>query len=361
MLDTRKSSRWLCLLLAVLLLWRLIGAPLSADQWQATQTALWQARIQLPVRLARVALGWAMLSTSAGAETQPDPIAGQAQNDVTLRVFDAENGALLEMPLEEYVCRVVSAEVPASYHVEALKAQAVAARTRAVRQMDAGCSLCEGADICTDSAHCQAFADEDDMARMWGESAAVYRARVADAVGRTAGEILTFGGAPITVLYHAISGGRTEDVRAVFGESLPYLVSVGSEGEDGAHGFYTDASFTLAEAADKLYAAFPGSGLTAENIAQRLTIRDHTESGRVGTLLIGDREIKATELRRALGLRSTWFTLSIDGDSLTFHQRGYGHGVGMSQTGANAMAADGADYRAILTHYYQGTELADIF
>ncbi|MDD3409690.1 MAG: stage II sporulation protein D [Eubacteriales bacterium] len=343
MKPTRRILLSAALLLTALL-WRMLGAPLSSADWGALGTPLWQARALLPQRALRVFSLWTLASGEAAAAS--------AEETALLRVFHPDTGELADMPMEEYVCAAVAAEMPASYHLEALKAQAVAARTRALQ----GCALCEGANVCTDSAHCQAFADEARRRELWGESCGAYTERVRQAVRETAGQILTYEGKPITVLYHAISGGHTEDAQAVFSQSLPYLVGVESAGEEDARGCYEDATFSYEEAVRLLEPLSPG--LTADALQSTLAIATHTATGRVSTLLLGGKEIEATELRRALGLRSTWFTLSATASGLTFHQRGYGHGVGMSQVGANAMAAAGETYQRILAHYYQGTELS---
>ncbi len=361
-----NEKRWrllATLLLLIALLWRMLGAPVTAEQWRALDTPLWQARALLPARMTRMLRLWPLAARPI-AQPEPAPLLDPADEpdaraSLTLTVYDPSTQATFEQSLESYVCHVVAAETPASYHLEALKAQAVAARTRVVAQAVAlggkGCVSHPGADICTDSAHCQGYATLEECRALWGDSYGAYSARIAEAVANTRGELITYGGEPITVLYHAMSGGHTEDARAVFAQSLPYLVGVESAGEETLRGCYEDAAFTYAEAAARLAALVPGA--TAADVRERFAIGAHTETGRVDTLQLAGQEIAATDLRRALGLRSTWFTLSADENGLIFHQRGYGHGVGMSQAGANAMAADGAGYADILAHYYQGTAL----
>lgn len=359
---------WLCaLLLMLLLFWKMLGAPLSAQEFQDLGTPFWQARVLLPSRVSRVLLLWMPAQLS---ERQPEtlPEDGMDADDRelaridggaasrTIHVYVSQENRLAEMTLEGYVCGVLAAEMPAAYHVEALKAQAVAARTRVMWQIEnGGCALHAGADICTDSAHCQGYATLKSCRELWGEEYAVYRARILNAVEETKDELLTYEGEPITVMYHAISGGKTEASQTVFSQSLPYLVSVDSSGEEGARGFYTDTTFTFEEAAGLIQSAMPDLTVSADDIRQTLTIGTYTPTGRVDTVLINGQTIQATKLRRALGLRSTWFTLSMDAQSITFHQQGYGHGVGMSQTGANSMAANGSEYSEILSHYYPGT------
>ena len=263
-----------------------------------------------------------------------------------------------EIPFEEYIVGVLAGEMPIYFEKEAFKAQAVAARTRALYQHGGdGCHLAQGADVCTESGHCQGYAATETLRQRWGNEYPLYQQRLIEAVSSTQGQVLTYDGEPIMVMYHAISGGRTEDVQAVFAQSLPYLVSVDSAGEEGVRGYRQESTYSLVEAAHLLDQAFPELSVTPEALQKTLVIASHTNTGRVESLLLCDGQVDATDFRAALGLRSTLFTFTMDGERITFHQTGYGHGVGMSQAGANRMAADGSTYEGILTHYYPGTSL----
>jgi len=256
--------------------------------------------------------------------------------------------------LEDYVCGVLAAEMPAQYHLEALKAQAVAARTRALWQRgQGGCSQHPGADICTDSAHCQGYATQAECQERWKDSFEPYRNRMMEAQQATQGQVITYDGELITVLYHAISGGATENAENVFAQSLPYLISVESTGEEGAKGFWQDQFISYQEMAQKLNAS-------PEEIQRSFSIGGYTSGGRVKSVHIAGNEMSASSFRSLMGLRSTWFSISSNAEGITFHQRGYGHGVGMSQAGANAMAASGAEYEDILLHYYPGVLLEKV-
>ena len=288
------------------------------------------------------------------------PTDSTLDSGLTLRVYfaDAEE---IRLPLEDYVFGALAAEMPANYAPEALKCQAIAARTRAVAQSRAfggnGCVRHPDCDICTDSACCQAYQTDAQLHARWGSEYVVLRARIDRAVRATDGLLLTSGGLPIEVLYHACSGGKTEDAAAVFASAKPYLVSVDSPGEEGYAGFRADASFSCEEAADLLLRAFPGCSVTADTLPSAIRLQSTTASGRVATLLVGSQTVRGTDFRKALSLRSTCFTWEADGDRIVFHTVGYGHGVGLSQAGAQAMAADGADFTEILAHYYPGTQL----
>ena len=358
-------------LLALALMWRMVGAPLTATQFEDMQTPLWQARVLLPTRVGRILRLWMPGAQEAQAQTIREEALGEegqvldrlmnGEDQQTISVYLAQEGRVVEMALESYVCGVVAAEMPAAYHLEALKAQAVAARTRAIWQTEnGGCALHAGADICTDSAHCQGYATPDQCRELWGGEYTAYRDRVLQAVAATRDELVTYGGQPITVMYHAISGGRTEAAQTVFSQALPYLVSVESDGEEGVPGYQQDTFFTFDEMAALLGDAFD-LDLTAQEVERTLAVAGYTDTGRVAAMLVGDKEVEATAFRQALGLRSTWFTMSMDGSGVTFHQRGYGHGVGMSQYGANAMAREGSDFEEILTWYYTGTEVGELY
>lgn len=361
MKQKTPSVRLSVIILLIALCWRMIGAPLTRQDFIDLQTPLWQARMLLPSRMARVLQLWLPQPEAAEPSTMTEEADGGvklAQEQPMITVYLAQEDRMVQMTLEGYVCGVVAAEMPARYHLEALKAQTVAARTRAMAQMEeGGCSKHPGADICTDSTHCQGYATLTQCREMWQDSYEAYRDRILSAQRATREQVLTYNGELITVLYHAMSGGQTEDAATVFSQSLPYLVSVESAGEESAQGFWTETRLSFEQIAERLNEQLPVSGLTAQDVQRTLAVSSYTETGRVRAVQIGGTQISAVDFRRALGLRSTWFSLSTDSTGVTFLQRGYGHGVGMSQVGANSMAADGAAYAAILAHYYQGTVL----
>lgn len=259
------------------------------------------------------------------------------------------NGKVREMDLEEYLVGVVLAEMPASFEEEALKAQAVVARTYTVRAKEGKSKHADG-DICGDSTCCQGYLAPADYG---GTEEAL--AKVAGAVASTAGQVLTYQGSLVEATYFSCSGGSTEDAVAVWGTEVPYLQSVASPGEENAT-YYTDSvSFTPQEFASRLGVSPTG------NPASWLGNVTHTSGGGVDTMVIDGLTFKGTELRKLLGLRSTAFTVTATAERITVNTRGYGHRVGMSQYGADAMAALGSTYGEILSHYYQGTELKHWF
>lgn len=257
------------------------------------------------------------------------------------------DGVVFDMDLEIYVSRVVLAEMPASFDMEALKAQAVASRTFALRTCEDG-QKHNGA-VCTSYLCCQAYMTEAAyLERGWDEKNI---ARVQEAVRATAGQVLTYDGEWIRATYFACSGGYTEDALEVWGKEYPYLQGVKSPGEEETV-YYTDTKeFTADAFREALGAALTGPPETWFGCIT------YTESGGVDTMEIGETIYRGTTLRTLLGLRSTIFEVIVSGRKITFVTKGYGHRVGMSQYGAEAMALEGCDYKTILAYYYQNTVL----
>lgn len=254
-----------------------------------------------------------------------------------------------EMALDAYLVGVVLSEMPPEFELEALKAQAVAARTFTEKRRQA--PKHDGADICADSSCCQAWQSEQVLQEKFGENYDAYRQKSRAAVDATRDEILVYDGAPIDATYFSCSGGMTEDAAAVWGSDVPYLKSVVSYGEETALRYHTPLSFSAQELEEKLGTAFTG---TPESWLGELT---RTNGDGVDTIELGGTSYQGTELRRLLGLPSTNFTVHAEDDVLVFEVLGYGHRVGMSQYGANYMASQGYDYRVILQYYYRGTEI----
>lgn len=291
----------------------------------------------------------AVESTSAPTEAetvfQPDMV-----TVLYIPVITGENSVKI-MELEDYICGVVLAEMPASFEPEALKAQAVAARTYTLRRLTLGDKHSQGA-VCTDYACCQAYISNEDYLDGRGTQADIDK--VAAAVADTAGQVLTYEGALIEATYFACSGGRTEDAQAVWGADIPYLRAVDSPGETKAEGYDEELYFTKSEFTSLLGRSLsggPGSWLGEVS---------YTSGGGVETMVIGGRTYTGTQLRKLLGLNSTVFTMTADSGGITVKTQGWGHRVGLSQYGADAMAVAGSTYVEILQHYYQGTKIDKI-
>jgi stage II sporulation protein D len=254
--------------------------------------------------------------------------------------------------MEDYLINVVSGEVYPTFLEEAVKAQAVAARTYLIYKMEHG-GCANGGDICTSANHCQAYKTNEQMISGWGNNYQKYYDLIKNAVLSTKGEIVTYQDNPICALYHSSSFGKTEDSVAVFGGTQPYLTSVSSPINEDLKS--VTQTFSKEEFLQKVNSAF---SLNLTNI--EIKIISYTSAGRVSTLKLGQKSVKATALRKALGLRSTDFTFEVTSEGITFFTKGYGHGVGLSQFGANELAKQGKNYKEILTHYYTGTDIKKI-
>lgn len=254
------------------------------------------------------------------------------------------------MSLDTYVFGVVLAEMPADFELEALKAQAVVARTYTCKKMEN--PKHSNADVCTDSACCQAYMDEFSYLLAGGTNESLQKVR--SAVKTTQSEVLKYDGKLIEATYFSCSGGKTEDAAEVWGADVPYLQAVSSPGEEKASHYTDTVKFTAKEFANMLDISSEGSpGKWVENIT-------YTEGGGVHTIVIQGKTFTGTEIRQKLGLRSTAFVISIAGNSVTVTTKGFGHRVGMSQYGADAMAVQGSLYQDILYHYYTGVTLSNL-
>jgi len=270
-----------------------------------------------------------------------------------------KDGTVTQTNMADYLWSVVAAEMPAAFEPEALKAQACAARTYAVRLQNAG-GKHDGADLCTDSACCQAYISPAEAELKWGVSAGEYREKIAGAVGATDALGVLYGGEPIEALFFSSAPGRTSDAVAVWGSGVDYLKSVDSPEGEEVPNYRTTVTLTAQEVKDLMLAKYPGANLTGAPAGWFSDIR-RGESGAVASALVGGVTLTGNQLRGALGLRSPAFTVAFDGERFTFDVTGYGHGVGMSQYGANKMAREGESFRAILEWYYTGVEVGALW
>ncbi|WP_157950130.1 stage II sporulation protein D [Vallitalea okinawensis] len=265
-------------------------------------------------------------------------------------------GEIQNMDLETYIAGVVAAEVPASYHVEALKAQAVAARTYAYRKIITGTKV-----LSTDFRQGQAFLTEKELKDRWGEDYYIYMKKINDAVEATRGQILVYNDEPIEAVYHAISAGKTQAADDVWNFELPYLQSVNSPFDLDAGEYEVQNLLTEDAAKVSLQASISGLYLTDEPLAKQMKILERSEAGYIVSVQVGNEVISGEELRSAFNTRSSNMTISQSGDEMRIVTKGFGHGVGMSQFGANAMAKDGKEYQGILEHYYVGVQINNIY
>jgi stage II sporulation protein D len=263
------------------------------------------------------------------------------------------------MAMDDYLIGAVAGEMPASFEPEALRAQAVAARTNVLYRMRVSPNPRHPeADICTDPGCCMAYAGEDELREAWAEAYAEYSEKITNAVRSTAGEYAAYGGdEPILALFHASSPGYTEDSANVWGGFLPYLVSVPSpEPEGQAPEQAVSELIPYERFVSAVSSRYPEVRLDGDVSGWMSDIK-YTDSGRVSSVKIGGAEASGAELRGLFGLNSAAIEIAIAPEGFIFTTKGKGHGVGMSQYGANAMAKSGADYAEIIRAYYTGVEL----
>lgn len=255
------------------------------------------------------------------------------------------SGSVVTMNLEDYVVGVVASEMPVTFHAEALKSQAIVARTFAMKKASQGITLLNS------SSH-QTYKSEAQLKNMWGSSYTTNINKIKNAVNSTSGMVLKYNGGYIDAMYHSISNSKTEMPKYVWGSNLPYLQSVNSNWDTGVKGYEVSTNISYSTLTSKL-----GQTINKNTVFKVLS---ETVSGRVEKIQIGDSTYSGVKLRSLLGLRSTDFTISKGETSVTVTTRGYGHGVGMSQNGANEAAKDGYTYNKILKHYYTGVTLSKI-
>ena len=252
------------------------------------------------------------------------------------------NGSVINLNMTDYLIGVVSSEMPASFNLEALKAQSVLARTYALKAKQTGKKL-------TDTVSTQSYIDIDQMKNKWGNSFNTYYNKIKNTVENTNGEYLSYNGNYIEALYHSTNNGKTESSLDVFGNYYPYLVSVSSEYDKNASSYLRTISMPLDTISNKL-------GLSLNNDSV-ISILSYTDGGNIKEININGNNFSGKKVRELLGLRSADFDISISDNNANITTRGYGHGVGMSQYGANGMANAGYSYKDILSHYYPGTTL----
>ncbi len=259
-----------------------------------------------------------------------------------------KDGSICQMDMDTYLTAVVLMEMPVEFETEALKAQSVVARTYALKRFASG-EKHIGSAVCTDSTCCQGYRSETDYLSNGGTEEDIEKVR--QAVHATTDQVLTYKGALIEATYFSCSGGMTEDAEAVWGSDIPYLQAIESPGEENASHYTDTVTFSADEFADLLGAELSGQpGTWMESVT-------YTAGGGVEMMHLCGIDYSGTVLRQRLGLRSTAFVMTAVGNTITITTKGFGHRVGMSQYGADAMAVQGSTYDEILAYYYRGTQL----
>jgi stage II sporulation protein D len=288
-------------------------------------------------------------SNNTTTETQVTEAPKQTNTEITTPTVSERmvtlyryNGTVETISLEDYVAGVVSAEMPAAFNIEALKAQSVLARTYALKKVDNN-------QVLSDTTSNQVYKDIQELKAMWGSSFDTYYNKVKNAVLDTKGSYLTYNGSYIEAVYHSTSNGMTEDSLAVWGNSYPYLKSVDSHWDLSASSYLRETSKEFDVLSSIIGIDF--------NSTTSIEVLSRTSSNRIDKIMIGGKVYTGVEARNLLGLRSTDFDIRFEEGKAVFVTRGYGHGVGMSQYGANGMAKEGYKYDEILSHYYPNTQI----
>ena len=267
------------------------------------------------------------------------------EKNIIVRVKRNKTDEIQKIPLEKYLIGVLAGEMPVSYDLEALKAQAVAARTYTIKKIEQ--NINESYDV-IDTTNDQVYKDDEELKQAWQENYDENKKKIKDAIKQTRGEYLAYDGKPIHAFFFSTSSGNTENCKDVFGENLPYLVSVSSTWDENSPSYQNTTTYTKKELLEKLELPY--------NDKIRIQI-ERNETNSINKITINDKTIKGTEFRFKLGLRSTNVEIEEKDNNIIITSKGYGHGVGMSQYGAKELASIGYKYDEILKYYYQGIEL----
>ncbi len=302
-------------------------------------------------------------SAAPSSETAEESASSQADTPVsgdTISVFNYTTEQVETMNMLDYLTGVVCAEIPPTFSEEAIKAQAVVAHTYALyvaaQEQASPTAELQGAQISTGTSRHQGYYSDEELKERYGKHYEEYKSKISNCVSAVYHDVLTYDGAPILAAFHAVSNGMTESSENVWGNPLPYLVSVSSEGDSLTEDFTHTASFSSQEVKDILSAEFSDLDFSADKESW-FVVQSKTPSGYVNALTVLGQATDGQTIRSLFSLRSADFTVSYEKDTFTFTTRGYGHGVGLSQCGAEYFAEQGQTYTEILAHYYPGTTL----
>ena len=270
-------------------------------------------------------------------------------NDITIKVKQTNKNKIIEINIEDYVKGVIAGEMPISFELEALKAQAVAARTYALRRINKNNSY----DV-VDTVMNQVYKDNERLKQEWGTNYEKYMDKITTAVKETNGEYVDYNGNYADTLFFSTSVGNTENSEEIFGTKVSYLQSVSSEWDAEVSPVFEEKNI-----------------FTRENFCKKLnltdcskiyvTVLDETSTGRIKEIIINNKTFTGSDVAYYLGVRSNYFNIYIENNNVVVLTKGFGHGVGMSQYGAEGMATNGYTYREILEHYYQGTTIKNLY
>ncbi|MDD3193256.1 MAG: stage II sporulation protein D [Oscillospiraceae bacterium] len=298
--------------------------------------------------------------TAGDAPSEPAQEALSAQQvpqPESFSILDRSTGKIEKIPVLDYLYGAVAAELPPGFHAEAMKAQAIASHTYGLYCHAHPDPQLNGADFSADPSNWEGYVTQAQMLERYPDLGETYWKKITDAVNEVAAAVLVYQEEPILAAYHSMSAGATEFASNVWNGSVPYLVPADSVGDTLANAFETTVSFAAEQIKGILTEAYPDLTVGGDTRSW-FQIVSRSPSGYVLTLQVGNLQISGKDLRTLLGLRSTNFTIAAQIDSFLFTTRGYGHGVGLSQYGADYMARQGNGYEAILLHYYTGVQLA---
>ncbi len=309
--------------------------------------------------IAIVAISFTM-SIMLTKETKTNEVSTEVEQKVEnsfIKLLHKETNNVEELGLETYLYGVVSAEMPASYEMEALKAQAVVARTYTkFKQKE---KKHENADICDDSTCCQAWISKENRFARWEEAERESNwQKIVSSVDSTAGKYVVYEGEPINAFFHSNSAGKTELPINVWGGNYPYLGSVETSGEEAYSTYSSEIQISKDELIQKMLEKYSKFKIDFKQ-DDCMKILEYNDSGRVKTLKVGNINLSGVEARTIFGLKSAKFEFMIEGDNIKFVTLGYGHGVGLSQSGSDSLAKQGKNFEEIIKHYYKNVEIVE--
>lgn len=285
------------------------------------------------------------------------------KNAPVIDIYNADENKTIKMNIEEYLYGVLSSEMPSTFNEEALKAQAIAARTYVIYKIENNIkSGHKNAVVCTNSYHCQAYTSYENLKKIKGEDwiKSDY-SKIKKVVDSTKGQILTYDGKVILPLYFSTSSGKTENSVDVFSTQYPYLVSVDSPYEENSPKYLTTYSVEKSKFIKYIKNTYPKLNISLDKLDDEIEIESRTEGGCVKTIKVGNIKMSGISMRKIFNLNSANFTINCNNNEVKFTVKGYGHGVGMSQWGAEGMAQKGYKYYDILFHYFKGSDIKDMY
>ena len=299
-------------------------------------------------------------------QTPPEtaPPKEERSYDRVFSVYDRANGELIMLSADEYIRGAVASEMPATFHQQALNAQAAAAHSWAIYSSELHEIVPDdtimGADFSVDTEKCEGYMSKERFFERYGTNAEILWHKICAACDYAVGKTVTYEGDTALTAYHSTSAGRTESSDNVWNEGLPYLVAVESEGDKLAPDYSVTETFDKKTMRLLLKQGFPDAKLDDDAPQDWIEIEMRSPSGYVTSVAVGGEQVHGQQLRTALRLRSSCFEIEYGSGTFTIVTRGYGHGVGMSQYGADFMARQGSSAEEILAHYYPGTELTAV-